>query len=284
LWSYQAIAHGAMGINYFRWDTATSGAEEYWHGMLNHDRSKSPAFDEILQTVKELKSLGPEFMNSGYEADTALYFDYDCSWAVKIQPGHYKLSYTEQATAWYGAISPSHTGIEIVGPGEDLAQYKVVFAPLVYVLSEPQADRIRQYVRGGGFFVSNFRLGVKMESSQIVRQPLPGFLTDVMGVTVEDYVPIYSQNPHVKLGSMLGGTDIECGLWTDVLKPSSAEGLPLVQGNMRESRRSPATTLAGAKVFTSGPIYTRLTCFAYSEHFRKQRECSVLSRCLRELR
>ncbi|HKR86039.1 MAG TPA: beta-galactosidase, partial [Terriglobales bacterium] len=42
LWSYQAVAHGAMGINYFRWYTATFGAEEYWHGMLNHDRSQSP--------------------------------------------------------------------------------------------------------------------------------------------------------------------------------------------------------------------------------------------------
>ena len=61
LWTYQAVAHGAMGVNYFRWDTATSGAEEYWHGMLNHDRSKSPAFDEMLQTVRELKTLGNNF-------------------------------------------------------------------------------------------------------------------------------------------------------------------------------------------------------------------------------
>lgn len=72
LWTYQAIAHGAMGINYFRWDTATFGAEEYWHGILNHDRSKSPAYDEIRQTVRELKTLGPEVLNSAYQAETAL--------------------------------------------------------------------------------------------------------------------------------------------------------------------------------------------------------------------
>src|SRR5205823_12488325 len=78
LWSYQAIAHGGMGINYFRWDTATSGAEEYWHGMLNHDRSKSPAFEEILQTVRELKAMGPVFLSSDYVAEMALYYEYDC--------------------------------------------------------------------------------------------------------------------------------------------------------------------------------------------------------------
>ena len=225
LWSYQAIAHGAMGINYFRWDTATSGAEEYWHGMLNHDRSKSPAFDEILQTVKELKSLGPEFLHSEYEADVALYFDYDCSWAVKIQPGHNKLSYADQVTIWYGAASPSHTGIDLVGPGSDLSPYKIVFAPVVYVLSEAQADKIRQYVMGGGLFVTNFRLGVKTESSQIVKKPLPGFVADVMGVTLEDYMPVYAQNPHLKFGDQFGGADVECGIWADILKPSSAEVL-----------------------------------------------------------
>ncbi len=223
LWSYQAIAHGAMGINYFRWDTATFGAEEYWHGMLNHDRSKSPAFDEILQTVKELKTLGADFLYSEYEAQSALYFDYDCSWAIKIQPGHYALNYPEQATTWYGAISSSHTGIDIVGPGADLPRYKAVFAPVVYVLSEEQAERIRGYVRGGGVFVTSFRLGVKTETSQIIRKPLPGFLADVMGVAVEDYVPIYAESPHVKFVSQLAGPEAECGIWADILKPSSAE-------------------------------------------------------------
>ena len=99
LWTHQAVAHGAMGVNYFRWDTATFGAEEYWHGMLNHDRSKSPAFDEIRQTIKELRALGPELLNSQYAAEMALLFDYDCSWALKIQPGHHALSYLDQVTS-----------------------------------------------------------------------------------------------------------------------------------------------------------------------------------------
>jgi beta-galactosidase len=241
LWTYQAVAHGAMGINFFRWDTATFAAEEYWHGMLNHDRSKSPAFDEIVQTLKELKGLGPELLHSQFHAEVALYFDYDCSWAVKIQPGHYALNYMDQAMLWYGAISPSHTGIDIVGPEEDLSPYKVVFAPVVYVLSAAQAERIRQYVRGGGLFITNFRLGVKTETSQIVRTPLPGYLADVMGVALEDYVPIYAQNPHVKFGSMLAGADAECGIWADILKPSSAEVLATYRSGQHAGK--PAITM-----------------------------------------
>jgi beta-galactosidase len=225
LWTYQGVAHGAMGINYFRWDTATFGAEEYWHGILNHDRSKSPAYEEIRQTVKELKALGQEVLYSQYAAQTALVFDYDCSWAVKIQPGHYALDYMTQVTSWYGAISASHTGIDVIAPEADLSPYKIVFAPLAYLMSEKQAAKITSFVQAGGMFVTNFRLGVKTESSQIVRTPLPGLLRDVMGVTVADYVPIYSAKNAVKFAPGLAGPDGECGLWTDILQPTGAEVL-----------------------------------------------------------
>ena len=225
LWTYQAVAHGAMGVNYFRWDTATFGAEEYWHGMLNHDRSKSLAFDEMKQTVKELTALGPELLYSEYPAETALVFDYDSSWAMGIQPQHFALSYVGQVTAWYGAISSSHSGIDFVAPGVDLSAYKIVYAPLAYVITAEQAAKIRAFVQNGGVFVTNFRLGVKNESSQIVKTPLPGLLVDVMGATVEEYVPIYSGKQSVKFAGMLAGWAAECGIWADVLQPKGAEVL-----------------------------------------------------------
>jgi beta-galactosidase len=128
-----------------------------------------------------------------------------------------------QVTGWYGAITASHSGVDVIQPGADLTAYKIVFAPVAYVLSEAQATRIRNFVQAGGVFVSSFRLGVKTESSQIVRTPLPGLLRDVMGVTVEDYLPIYSAKQGVKFSSAFAGADAECGLWADILQPAGAE-------------------------------------------------------------
>jgi beta-galactosidase len=222
LWAYQAIAHGAMGINYFRWDTATSGAEEYWHGVLNHDRSKSVGYDEIRQTVKELKTLGREALESSYSADSAMFFDLDSDWALQIQPGQSKLTYQSHMFSWYGSIASAHTGVDVISPGADLSRYKAVFAPLQYVVSEKQADNVRRFVDAGGMFVTSFRLGVKNESSQIVRTPLPGLLRDVMGVTLKDYVPIYGEKIGVKFVSPISGPDGECAQWADLLQPTSA--------------------------------------------------------------
>jgi beta-galactosidase len=89
-------------------------------------------------------------------------------------------------------------------------------------VSEKQAENIRRYVRGGGTFVAGFRLGVKDESSQIVSTPLPGLLRDVMGVTVRDPAPVYSEKIAVKFGPQLAGADAQCALWADLLKPESA--------------------------------------------------------------
>ena len=107
-------------------------------------------------------------------------------------------------------------------PEADLSRYKAVFAPLPYLISQKQAANIRKFVEGGGLFVSGFRLGVKDESSQIVRTPLPGLLRDVMGTTVKDYMPVYTEKVGVKFSSLLDGPDGSCGMWADVLQPSSA--------------------------------------------------------------
>jgi len=222
LWAFQAVAHGAMGVNYFRWDSARFGAEEYWFGMLNHDRSKSIGFDEMVRTIKEMKSLGREVLESSYVAETAVSFDHDSSWALSVQPGNSKLNYMGQLMAWYGSVASANTGTDVIHLDEDLSKYKAVFAPVQYVVSDKQAENVRKYVRDGGTFVTGFRLGVKNENSQIVNAPLPGLLRDVMGVTVKDPVPVYTDKIAVKFGQRLAGEDGHCGLWADLLQPESA--------------------------------------------------------------
>jgi beta-galactosidase len=244
LWTYQAIAHGAMGINYFRWDTATFGAEEYWHGLLNHDRSHSPAFDEAQRTLRELKSLGNDVLHSQYIADVALVVDPVSDWALTAQPGQQKLKYAAEILPWYGSIAASHAGVDVVDATKDLAKYKVVFAPVMYVVAKNQAEQIRKFVQGGGTFIAGFRLGVKDEHSRIVETPLPGLLRDVMGVTLLDYQPIYSEKQGVKFSGILAGSEADCRSWADILDPAQADVLATYTGG----------AYAGKAAITSHPF------------------------------
>ena len=225
LWSYQAVAHGAMGINYFRWDTTDFGAEEYWHGLLRHDRSHSPGFDEISTTLRELKALGSEALHARYSAAVALCYNSDSDWAFTIQPGQQQFKYLNEMLAWYGALSASQAGIDIVDAKQDLSRYKVLCAPAMYIVSSRQAQLIRQFVQQGGTFIAGFRLGVKDEYSRIVDMPLPGLLRDVMGCELLDYEPIYGDKHSVQFSGSLAGAKADCTVWADILKPSSAETL-----------------------------------------------------------
>ena len=87
-------------------------------------------------------------------------------------------------------------------------------------------------------FVTNFRLGVKTESSQIVRTPLPGLLRDVMGVTVEDYIPIYSGKNGVTFPRrwLEQTASAACG-WTFCNRQERKSWHPILQARMREKRR-----------------------------------------------
>ncbi len=222
LWSYQAVAHGAMGINYFRWDTTNFGGEEYWHGLLRHDRTPSTGYEEIKRTVRELKSLGEQALNAKYAAELGLCFDPACDWAFTIQPGQPKLKYFSEVATWYGSIAASHAGVDIVDASQDLSAYRIVYAPAKYIVSAKEAEQIRAFVQNGGTFIAGFRLGTKDEASRIVDTPLPGLLRDVMGVELIDYEPIYSEKRGVKFSGLLAGPDAECHIWADILEPKNA--------------------------------------------------------------
>jgi beta-galactosidase GanA len=58
LWAYQSIAHGADGILFFRWRTALAGAEQYWHGSLDHHAQPGRRFTETRRMWDEPKHIG----------------------------------------------------------------------------------------------------------------------------------------------------------------------------------------------------------------------------------
>lgn len=56
-WVMQSIAHGANSILYFRWRTNYMGAEQYWHGIINHDGIPRRLFHEAKQISDDIIKL-----------------------------------------------------------------------------------------------------------------------------------------------------------------------------------------------------------------------------------
>jgi len=240
LWTYQSVAHGADGILYFRWRTAHHGAEQYWHGVLDHHGEPRRRYRELQTTGAELGRVGERFVGAESRARVAMLLSYDSRFAFQGQPNHSAFDYSEFFRSYYAALYRRNVPVDIVSPAADLSGYRLVLAPALHVLPAAVADNLRGYVGGGGALVVTARTGVKDESNAVVDVPLPGLLADVCGVEVEEYdaLPTDAEVPlevHWQRGSE-EGCSASGRLWCEVLSTTTAREIATYEAEFYAGR------------------------------------------------
>jgi beta-galactosidase len=183
----QQIAHGADGYLWFRWRTCTAGREQYWHGLLGHDGKGLRRYREAAQIARDLHKLSGALEGTTVKAPVAIIYDYDSIWALRIQPGYAGNAYHGAMYRIYRALLRAGINVDFVQPTADLGQYKVVFAPDLYVLPDDVARALSDYVANGGVLFADSRTGVKDETGLCHERTLPGLLSDALGITIEEY-------------------------------------------------------------------------------------------------
>lgn len=161
LWSWEAFAHGAECVSYFRWRQVPHGQEQMHAGLLRPDDVPAAAWPEVAQVVHELALLeqvvagewagdvqaqagagpgaqatAPAGALAPRTAAIALVFDYEADWMLKIQPQGAGASAVHTALAWYGAARSLGLDLDIVPPGAPLHGYEVVLVPCQPVISD----------------------------------------------------------------------------------------------------------------------------------------------------
>jgi len=243
LWTYQAIAHGADAIVYFRWRTARFGTEQFWHGVLYHHGQPGRRYDELKTIGSELKRVGEKILGAENRNQVAMILSYDTRWAFQGQPNHNDFKYPALFTSYYKALHSRNIGVDIVPPDADLSRYRLVIAPALYILPDKVADNLRSFVQNGGMLIVTARSGVKDEANAIVNQYLPGLLADVCGVEVDEY-DIQPAEATVPLELSLPGRETQTAqsrLWFDVVRTTTAQAMATFQGEYFSG--SPAITL-----------------------------------------
>jgi beta-galactosidase len=227
LWTYQAIAHGADAIVYFRWRTARFGTEQYWHGVLDHHGQPRRRYQELQTIGDELERVGDQLLGAESRSQVAMLLSYDTRFAFHVQPNHDDFKYPELYASYFKALQRRNVGVDIVAPTADLSRYQLVLAPALHVVCQGTADNLRRYVESGGTLLLTARSGVKDEVNAVVEIPLPGLLADICGVEVDEYdaLPV---DVNVPLALELPGLASDppsayARLWCDVLTPSGAQ-------------------------------------------------------------
>ncbi len=127
LWTWEAFAHGAEAVCYFRWRQAPFAQEQLHAGLLRPDSQDAPAIHEARQVRDELVS-APEVQPK--QAPVALVFDYVSDWMWRVQPQGKGLSYFFLVLDTYRALRRAGITVDVVPLRADaFSGYAAVFAP-----------------------------------------------------------------------------------------------------------------------------------------------------------
>lgn len=196
-YALQAIAHGADAVLHFRWRTAVSGAEMFWHGILDHSNVPGRRYQEfcdLCHTVTEWEKLEGSVVKNR----VALLYSSEQEYAFKIQPQVEGMHYFTQLKAYHAAFTSLGIGVDIVDWRSDLSEYALVVAPTLFVTNSTIAEKIIAFVQEGGHFILTNRSGVKNEDNRCIMEALPTVFSEMMGITVREYNPIGMTSQKIK--------------------------------------------------------------------------------------
>jgi beta-galactosidase len=226
LHTFQAIARGADGVMFFQWRQSKAGAEKFHSAVVTHEGSEhARIFRQVAQVGAELKQLASEVAGSRITAQVAILMDWHNWWAVEYQPGpSNRLHYFEQLTSYYRPFHQLNVAIDIVEPTCDLNSYRLVIAPLLYMLRPGVAKNLEQFVAQGGTLLTTFFSGIADEKDHVTLGGYPAKLREVLGIHVEEFDPWTPEmtNKIVIKDGPLAGT-YPCTLWGELLHLESAQ-------------------------------------------------------------
>lgn len=224
LWAWQAIGHGADGIIFFRWRTARVGAEQYWHGILDHHGAVGRRYREVAAMGAALGRVGGQILPTAPRPRVAMILSYDSRFAFQVQGNNPGFSYPGHLKSLYAAFHRRGIEVAIVPPEADLSSYRIVLAPALHVLSDEVARSLENFVEHGGILLGTARSGVKDIHNAVVDAHLPGLLRRVFGLMVEDYdspalavsIPLAAAGQNAPAQAAATG-------WADILALEGAE-------------------------------------------------------------
>lgn len=143
LWAWEAFAHGAETVCYFRWRQAPFAQEQMHAGLLRPDSEAAPALAEAAQVAGELAVM-PDVGTA--RAKVALVFDYVSAWAWEVQPQGQAFDYFRLCFETYRGLRKLGLDVDIVTPDtNDLSGYRLVLAPGLLTISDDLMEAMDRF-------------------------------------------------------------------------------------------------------------------------------------------
>lgn len=245
--SLQAVAHGSDTVQYFQWRKSRGFLEKFHGAVVDHSgHENTRTFRDVAEVGQTLEKLD-EVLGTSVPAEVGLIYDWECRWTIEDahgprQDGEKK--YEQECKNHYKGFWKQGIPIDVIDMDQDFSKYKVLVAPMLYLLREGVADRIEKFVSNGGTFISTYLSGVVNETDLTFIGGFPGPLRKMLGIWSEelDCLQKHEFNPIVfKAGKFPGmKKQYKATIYCDLIHLETAEALAVYKNEFYAGR--PAVT------------------------------------------
>lgn len=159
LWAWEAFAHGAEVVSYFRWRQAPFAQEQMHAGLVRPDSEPAPAYGEASQVARELAEIGLEGTVS--KGRIALIYDYESEWAWEVQPQAAGFKHGNHVRELYSAFRKRGLDVDVLPPStSSFTGYDIVAIPALLAWTDELRDAVANF---DGHVLIGPRTGSKTE-------------------------------------------------------------------------------------------------------------------------
>ncbi|MCI9226139.1 MAG: beta-galactosidase [Acutalibacter sp.] len=248
--SYQTVAHGADTIQFFQLRRSKGACEKFHGAVIAHSGSgDTRVFKECAQLGEELKKLGAETLGAKNTAEVGIIFDWDNYWALEYTSGpNVDLKYVDQIHQYYQYFYEHHIPVDMIPVDGDFSRYKAICAPVLYMVKEGVAEALEAFVEAGGTLITGMMSGIVDQSDNVHLGGYPGPLRRLCGIWAEEIDALAPEQSNTL--RFPDGTEAQCKLLCDIIRPEGAETLAAYGGDFYEG--TPAVT---KNSFGKGTVY-----------------------------
>ncbi len=200
--SLQAVAHGSNSVQYFQWRKSRGSCEKFHGAVVDHKNgSDTRVFRDVAALGERLEQLSDRIYPTCNKAKVALVIDWENMWAVSgacAVDNH--LQYMDLCMTYFKQLWVRGIDTDIIDMTRSLDNYRLVIAPVNYMYRGDYSERVRQYVKNGGCYVTTYWSGEVDDTDLCFLGSHP--LRDVLGIRTEE---IDAPAPHEKNHVVYGG-------------------------------------------------------------------------------
>ena len=186
--SVQAVAHGSDSVQYFQWRKGR-GASEKFHGAVvdHYGKEDTRVFHEVAKLGENLEKMD-KIVGTYPETEVAVIYDWDNRWAIdNLQGLNDRRNYEQTCKKHHRPFWNMGISTDVNDMNQDFSQYKLVVAPMLYMLKPDVAENIRTYVENGGTLIASFKTAFANENVKVSHEVQPHILSNCFGVHYDQF-------------------------------------------------------------------------------------------------